>query len=62
MRILIKFFSGLAIFVLLLGAIYLIGPRVDTPDLDLTPVTIDVPLEELESWIEQKETAIGNVR
>lgn len=62
MRILIKFFRGLAVFVLLLGAIYLIGPRVDTPDLDLTPVTIEVPLEELESWIEQKETAIGNVR
>lgn len=62
MKIIIKFLRSLSIIVLLLGAIYLLGPRVEKPNFDPTPVIIDVPIQELETWINQKEEQVGNVR
>ena len=57
-----KVLRGFAIFFLLLGAMYLVGPRVETPELNESPVSVPSDLMSLERWITEKENALGNVR
>lgn len=57
-----KVLRGFAIFFLLLGALYLVGPRVETPELNESPVSVLSDLMSLERWITEKENALGNVR
>ena len=57
-----KVLRGFAIFFLLLGALYLMGPRVETPELNENPVSVPSDLMSLEQWITEKENALGNVR
>ena len=57
-----KVLRGFAIFFLLLGAMYLVGPRVETPELNESPVSVPSNLMSLEQWITEKENALGNVR
>jgi esterase/lipase len=57
-----KILRGVAVFFLLVGAIYLVGPRVDTPELNDTPVTVPSDLTTLNQWITEKENELGNVR
>lgn len=57
-----KFVRGVAVFILALGAIYLIGPRVETPELNMNPVEVPADLSLLSNWIEEKENALGNIR
>jgi len=57
-----KVLRGFAIFFLLLGALYLLGPRVETPELNESPVSVPSDLMSLERWITEKENALGNVR
>lgn len=57
-----KVLRGIAVFVLLLGAIYLVGPRVETPKLDTTPIAAPTDLKELKDWVVSKEEALGNIR
>lgn len=57
-----KFVRGVAVFILALGAIYLIGPRVETPELNMNPVEVPADLSLLNNWIEEKENALGNIR
>jgi len=57
-----KVLRGFAIFFLLLGALYLVGPRVETPELNDSPVSVPTDLMSLEQWITEKENALGNVR
>jgi esterase/lipase len=57
-----KVLRGFAIFFLLLGALYLVGPRVETPELNESPVSVPTDLMSLERWITEKENALGNVR
>jgi esterase/lipase len=57
-----KVLRGFAIFFLLLGALYLVGPRVETPELNESPVSVPSDLMSLERWITEKENALGNVR
>ena len=57
-----KVLRGFAIFFLLLGALYLVGPRVETPELNENPVSVPSDLMSLEQWITEKENALGNVR
>ena len=57
-----KVLRGFAIFFLLLGALYLVGPRVETPELNESPVSVPSDLMSLEQWITEKENALGNVR
>jgi len=57
-----KFVRGVAVFILALGAIYLIGPRVETPELNMNPVEVPADLRLLNNWIEEKENALGNIR
>ena len=57
-----KVLRGFAIFFLLLGALYLVGPRVETPELNDSPVSVPSDLMSLEQWITENENALGNVR
>jgi len=57
-----KVLRGFAIFFLLLGALYLVGPRVETPELNESSVSVPSDLMSLERWITEKENALGNVR
>lgn len=57
-----KVLRGFAIFFLLLGALYLVGPRVETPELNDSPVSVPSDLMSLERWITENENALGNVR
>ena len=43
-----KVLRGFAIFFLLLGALYLVGPRVETPELNENPVSVPSDLMSLE--------------
>lgn len=57
-----KFLRGIAILFLILGALYLVGPRVENPVFsDLTPY-VPADLDSLQNWIQKREHALGNVR
>ncbi|MDA7777727.1 alpha/beta hydrolase [Flavobacteriaceae bacterium] len=57
-----KFLRGIAILFLILGALYLVGPRVENPVFsDVTPY-VPADLDSLQNWIQKREYALGNVR
>lgn len=58
----IKVLKGIAVFFLALGALYLVGPRVETPVFSDAIPYVPASLDSLPSWINQKEQALGNVR
>ena len=57
-----KIIKNVSIIFLLLGALFLLGPRVDTPKLEMDAVEVPSDLIILNNWIKQKENALGNVR
>ena len=57
-----KFLKGVAVLFLVLGAVYLVGPRVETPVFSNAIPYVPADLDSLESWIQQREQALGNVR
>lgn len=57
-----KIIKGIAVFLLLLGAIYLMGPRVETPLFSDQIVGVPSDLAALQEWVDEKEKAMGNVR
>lgn len=57
-----KVLKGIAVFFLALGALYLVGPRVETPVFSDAIPYVPASLDSLPSWINQKEQALGNVR
>jgi esterase/lipase len=57
-----KIIKGFAVFLLLLGAIYLVGPRVETPVFRDEIPEVPIELTELEEWVTTKEASLGNVR
>lgn len=62
MRILAKLLKFLVLIILLLGLVYLLGPRVETPNLDPTQVQVTSDLMALEKEINQREAAISNIK
>ena len=50
-----KIFKFFWILILILGGVYLIGPRVENPDLNMTPVEVPKELNALKNWISNKE-------
>ena len=57
-----KLLRGIAIFFLALGAIYLVGPQVETPVFSDKIPYVPAALDSLQPWVEAKEQAVGNVR
>ena len=57
-----KIIKNVSVIFLLLGALFLLGPRVDTPKLEMDAVEVPSDLIILNNWIKQKENALGNVR
>ena len=57
-----RIFKFFWILILILGGLYLIGPRVENPDLNMTPVEVPKELNTLKNWISNKEKMLGNVR
>ncbi|MEK9851461.1 MAG: alpha/beta fold hydrolase [Flavobacteriaceae bacterium] len=57
-----KAIRGLAIFLLILGAIYLVGPRVENPELNNSKPNIPSKLDVLQDWIQTKEAALENIK
>ncbi len=57
-----KAIRGLAIFLLILGAIYLVGPRVENPELNNSKPNIPSQLDALQDWIQTKEAALENIK
>ena len=57
-----KVLRGIVLFFLVIGAIYLVGPRVETPELSATQITVPSDLTKLNNWVVTKEDAVGNVR
>src|SRR6056300_1764949 len=57
-----KFFRAVAILFLILGAVYLVGPRVDTPVFSKDTPYVPADLDSLQSWIKKRELEKGNVR
>jgi len=57
-----KFFRAVAILFLILGAVYLVGPRVDTPVFSEDTPYVPADLDSLQSWIKKRELEKGNVR
>lgn len=57
-----KILKGIAVIVLLLGALYLVGPRVETPVLD--PIMPQVPqnLVALAKYVQKHEAALPNIK
>ncbi len=57
-----KIIRGFSVFILIFGALYLMGPRVETPELNMDIVKVPSDLNILKKWIDEKEDALGNVR
>ena len=57
-----KIFKFFWILILILGGLYLVGPRVESPNLNMTPVEVPKELNTLKNWVYNKEKALGNVR
>ena len=57
-----KVLKGVAVFFLIIGALYLVGPKVETPELNATQIRVPSELTELNNWVISKEEALGNVR
>ena len=57
-----RIFKFFWILILILGGVYLIGPRVENPDLNMTPVEVPKEINTLKNWISNKEKMLGNVR
>lgn len=57
-----KIIKGFAVFLLLLGAIYLLGPRVEIPLFSDQIVEVPSDFALLQEWVDEKEKALGNVR
>ena len=57
-----KKLRGIILFILVLGGIYLMGPRVITPELNNNAVEVPSDLNKLKNWIINKENGLGNVR
>jgi len=57
-----KILEGIAVIVLLVGALYLVGPRVETPVLD--PIMPQVPqnLVALAKYVQKHEAALPNIK
>ena len=62
MRLLIKLFTILLAGVAILAIAYLLGPKVDRPNLDKTPPTVSSDLIQLETDIQERESSIKNIR
>ena len=58
----LKFFRVVAVVFLLLGAVYLVGPRVETPQFSEEIPYVPKDLDSLQNWIQSKEQAQGNIR
>ncbi|MDG2109090.1 MAG: alpha/beta hydrolase [Flavobacteriaceae bacterium] len=57
-----KLIRGITIFLLILGAFYLVGPRVENPIFSNEIPYVPADLDSLKHWIQKKEQALGNVR
>ena len=57
-----KIIRGIIVFILIFGALYLVGPRVETPRLNMEAVEVPSDLIILNNWIEEKENTLGNIR
>ncbi len=58
----LKILKVIAIVFLILGAIYLVGPRVETPEFSNEVPEVPDNLVKLQNWINEKEISQGNVR
>jgi esterase/lipase len=57
-----KTLRGFSVFFLILGSVYLVGPRVDNPELNIDKPSVPNMLLELEEWVNYREFNLGNVR
>ena len=57
-----KIFKGVTTVVLLLGAVYLMGPRVETPILDPAMPQVPQELSSLATYVENNEAALPNIK
>jgi len=58
----LKILKVIAMVFLILGAIYLVGPRVETPEFSNEVPEVPDNLVKLQKWINTKEILQGNVR
>ena len=57
-----KILRALSIFFLILGAVYLVGPKVEKPVFEDLKIEVPSDLLTLDNWVNTRELAIGNVR
>lgn len=57
-----KILRGLSIFFLILGAVYLMGPRVEKPVFNELQAEVPTDLLSIDNWVNTREKALGNVR
>ena len=57
-----KILRFLSIFFLILGGIYLLGPRVEKPEFKDLQTEVPSDLLELDNWVNTREISLGNIR
>ena len=57
-----KILRGLSIFFLILGAVYLMGPRVEKPVFNELQAEVPTDLLSIDNCVNTREKALGNVR
>lgn len=57
-----KFLKRISVFFLILGALYLVGPRVENPVFSDAIPYVPANLDSLQNWIQENEQNLGNVR
>ncbi|WP_190811163.1 carboxylesterase [Flagellimonas sp. S3867] len=62
MKLLLKIFKSFLLILALFAIVYLLGPKVDQPNLDKALPKVTSNLVQLEKWIKAKEDRIPNIK
>lgn len=62
MKTTLKIVKGILVFIILLSLVFVLGPKVEKPNLGTTLPNVETDLVELEQWIKAKEDSISNIK
>ena len=57
-----KYLKSISVFFLIIGLVYLVGPRVKNPILSSEIHYVPADLDSLQNWIQKREQAIDNIK
>ena len=57
-----KTFKYLFVLLLVLAAVYFLGPKQKVPNLSAAPITLSIPIDEIDQYVSQQEAQVSNIK